>query len=371
MLPVVSRLEPSSRVSARLGSAAGGALIALVLAEFGAGLARGFAFPHVNIFRADDRYGATLEPHADTRVRTRGGRVTSVRTNALGFRGEPWTFEGRGALLLGDSQVFGFGVEQEETMAGRLSAAGYPAMAAAVPSWGPPEFALAAEDWVGRLQPRFVVFFANLANDWIEARVPNAVRSDARDGWLTRAGGEAPSVRVPGRRVLFGRSQLVYSARALHGLWRRRPESADFGLGAPAAIRMVEMVAELSGHAPPHRSRITPLVLRTVEACAAICSVIVAVLPMDVQVDPAAWAKYRRKAVDLSGLRRLSDDLLADLAELQIAAVDLSAALGEASPGTFLEDDPHLSPRGHDVVARALARSMLGSTAPVRPEDSP
>src|SRR5688572_15342915 len=136
--------------SVRAGLLVASLALSLALAEAGARLVRGGAFPHLNLFRASTRYGVTLEPSAATRVRSRGGRVTEVRTNSLGFRG-PEAHAPR-VLLLGDSQMMGYGVDWPETIAPALSRAlGVEVLAAAVPSWGPSEYLRAVED----LAPRF------------------------------------------------------------------------------------------------------------------------------------------------------------------------------------------------------------------------
>lgn len=346
------RLSRAGRITLIAASAGFAVLVSEGLCRW----AHGNAFPYLNIFEPDARYGVVLEPNTETRVRTRRGRVSTVRTNELGFRGSPTLRPRGGVLLLGDSQVLGFGVEVSETVAGRLRAMGHATVAAGVPSWGPPELALAAEEWVPRLGPEVVVFFANLANDWPEAQVANVHRHTARDGWLVRQTAkeaDTGAVPLPGRRWLLGRSQLVFTVRALAALsgsaWGRAPS-----LGAPAAEQMLGLVHELAAPTRGDRSRITSLVRRTVEACRDHCRVIVAILPMDVQVDDREWAKYGRPARDLSRLAPLSDGLRQDLSLMNVAVIDLLPVLRAASPGAFLDDDPHLSPRGHRAIAEAL-----------------
>jgi hypothetical protein len=353
-----------------LGVSAGSTLAA---AEALAAWSQGSAFPYLNIFEADARYGVVLESNASTRVRTRKGRVSSIRTNEHGFRGPRVSSPGGSILLLGDSQVLGFGVEENETVAGRLRAAGFEAHAVAVPSWGPIELALAAEDWVPRLRPKTVVFFANIANDWPEANVPNAERSTARDGWLARRRPDLTPETLtgfPGRRWLLARSHLVFSLRALRALRAKRP-ATELTLGAPAAERMLTQVGELSAPRGDDRSRLTGLVRRAVRACKARCRVVVAILPMDVQVDDREWTKYGRAARDLSSLASLSEGLLYDLRTLEVLALDLLPTLRAASPGAFLDDDPHLSSRGHEAIALQLRAVLSAPHYVSRPEVSP
>lgn len=345
--------------------------LALAAAEGLARLADGGAFPYVNVFERDARYGVRLRPGASTRVRTRSGRVTTLDVGPLGFRERapagapsPARFH---TLLLGDSQVMGYGVEAEDTMAAQLQGrTGVDVLAAAVPSWGPTESALAAEALVPRLGPKVIVFFANVANDWSEALAPNVLRSDARDGWLTRRRSDLPEpVSFPGRAWLFGRSHLVFALRELSAL-TGSAAAASPSLGAPAAEQMLDQLAELSRPRGRDRSRITPELRRAAQVCrAAGCRVILAVLPIDVQVDAAEWSKYRRPARDLHALDALTSALLADARDLDVDAIDLLPTLA-GHAGVFLDDDPHLSAQGHAAIAAALApmiRADLGRVA--------
>src|SRR6185436_14301576 len=98
--------------------------------------------------------------------------ITEIDTNALGFRGPTWKplKTGPRVLLLGDSQMLGYGVDEAEATAARLSSlAGVEVLDAAVPSWGPIEYALAVDDLAPTYRPDVVVFVANLANDWVES----------------------------------------------------------------------------------------------------------------------------------------------------------------------------------------------------------
>lgn len=339
----------------RILLAALGLTFALLGAEAMARLADGGAFPFLDIYETDGRYGVRLAADATTRVRSRGGNVTTVTINALGFRASASAASAAPppeVLLLGDSMVFGYGVDDQDTMAARLTERGVPALAVAVPSWGPEESARAAEALVPELAPRAVVFFAHLGNDWLEADVPNAERSEARDGWLVRRRKREPAESSALSSLLAG-SHLWFALRSVDArLISRTASGREPTLGAPAAEQMLVDLQALGAARPPHRSRLTRHLARVREACAGRCAVVVAVLPMDVQVDPSAWAKYRRAPRDLSPLDRLGAALLADAGDLP--QVDLASALRKASPGAFLADDPHLSARGHLVVADAL-----------------
>jgi hypothetical protein len=334
-------------------------LAGVLLSELAISAARGFAFPYLNIFEADERLGVRLQKDASTRTRSRTGRVTNVRTNADGFRGPAWreadeVVPGR-VLLLGDSQVFGYGVEEADAMAARLHAiTGGEVLCAAVPTWGPSEYARAARELVPRFRPEHVIFVGNLANDWLEARAPNTRRSTARDGWVTRVrAGVEPPVAFPGRQALLSRSQLVFLARELGVVLRERglPQNA-------AAEHLARNAPRLRAHGE-YKTPLAPFIADVRDTCAAHgCRAHVAALPLDVLVADDEWQKYGTPARDLSAARALLSDLLTDSVRLGVPALTLFPVLRAASPGAFLQDDYHLSPRGHDAVARALASAL-------------
>ena len=86
------------------------------------------------------------------------------------------------------------------------------------------------------------------------------------------------------------------------------------------------------------------------------------VLPIDVMVSNAEWPKHSKSKVDLAPAGVLIQDLVESVREAGGIALDASAALAAAEPGAFLPTDIHLTPKGHDAVARALLRAMREST---------
>ncbi|MBL8951946.1 MAG: hypothetical protein JNK82_14280 [Myxococcaceae bacterium] len=332
----------------------------LAFAELGAWALHRGAYPYLNLFVADARYGVRLMPSASTRVRSRDGRVTDLTTGSLGFRGPEWPLEapqGERVLLLGDSQVMGYGVPFESAMGealGRLT--GAEVLTAAVPSWGPNESALALEDLGPDFRPTQVVFVANAANDWYE-RLPNTQRTSARDGWATLPGAEA-SHDFFGRGWLLGRSHLVLAGRQL----LRFIGTAEH----PSAVmpqRLARDVERLRGEPSP----VSTALARVVEACRGLsCRVVAVALPLDAQVSAAEWQKYRATPVDLTGSEALLDDFVEDARARGVPARSLLGPLRAAGPGMFLPDDYHLSAAGHAVVAAALHELTLRSGAEVR-----
>src|SRR5690349_15632783 len=72
------------------------------------------AFPHLNVYVADAELGVRLEPGATQKISFGGNPVTSVRINSAGLRGAELPPPGQDeVLVVGDSQVFGLGVEED------------------------------------------------------------------------------------------------------------------------------------------------------------------------------------------------------------------------------------------------------------------
>src|ERR1044071_5197917 len=108
-----------ARCAMMLGGLAAGAGVAEAVFAY----RDGGAFPHLNVYVADPELGVRLEPGATEAVAFGGNPVTRVRINRDGFRGDELPPPGvDDVLVVGDSQVFGLGVEQDETFSARLDA---------------------------------------------------------------------------------------------------------------------------------------------------------------------------------------------------------------------------------------------------------
>jgi lysophospholipase L1-like esterase len=181
------------------------------------------AFPHLNLYVPDDELGVRLRPGASQRLAFSGNPVTEVRINAAGFRGaELPPPSDNEILVVGDSQVFGLGVEEDQTFSAELArileTKGQPraVLNAGVPTYGPAEYRAIMEEQMAARRPSAVVFVVNFVNDLFEASRPNRERHRVWDGWAVRA--ETAPDRVtsfPGRELLFGQSHAFYALRRL------------------------------------------------------------------------------------------------------------------------------------------------------------
>src|SRR3954452_16895513 len=105
-------------VALRVGQVVAGLMAGGALAEGVFWMRDRGAFPHVNFYVPDARLGVRLRPGATERIAFGDKPVTRVRINRDGYRGAalPPPRDGE-ILVLGDSQVFGLGVEEQETFA--------------------------------------------------------------------------------------------------------------------------------------------------------------------------------------------------------------------------------------------------------------
>jgi hypothetical protein len=86
--------------------------------------------------------------------------------------------------------------------------------------------------------------------------------------------------------------------------------------------------------------------------------VLVVGLPIDVQVSSDEWKKYGAPVTDMAPTLALTDDMLASARSLGMRALDALPALREASPGAFLDADIHMTPKGHEALAAAIAQAL-------------
>ena len=220
----------------RLCQAGVGMLLGLGAAEFAFSARDNGAFPHVNFYLQDPVLGVRLRPGATERISFGGNPVHTATVNAQGYRGEDWGPPGADEIVvIGDSQVYGLGVEAAETASAVLATAtGRIVRNAGVPTYGPPEYLATMRELLVSRQPKTVVVVLNFANDLFEHQRPNHERHRVWDGWAVRIE-TAPSsvVNFPGRSWLFSQSHLVYAARR----WMYTPwDPEDRGLPSEGGL---------------------------------------------------------------------------------------------------------------------------------------
>lgn len=192
--------------------------LGLILAEGLFFLRDDGAFPHLNLYAVDPALGVRLEPDTQMQLRVADNPVTTVRINSRGYRAPEWPAPTDGeVLVVGDSQVFGLGVEGNETFSAKLSELlQVPVLNGGVPTYGPREYTAVVEEVLRARKVATVIYVLNLSNDLFEVDRPNAQRHTVWDGWAVRTETAPPAVTdFPFRRALMSRSHLVFAARQL------------------------------------------------------------------------------------------------------------------------------------------------------------
>lgn len=188
------------------------------------------AFPHVNFYQVDAELGVRLRPGATMRFGFQDNPVNDIQVNSQGYRGEDWP-EGRAdeILVVGDSQVFGLGVNDDETMASQLAElSGRPVINGGVPTYGPQEYTAVAGELLAARDIRTVVYVVNMSNDFFEDARPNIQRHAVWDGWAVRAELAPETITsFPGRELLYRQSHAFYALRRLLNEGAPAPDAVE------------------------------------------------------------------------------------------------------------------------------------------------
>jgi hypothetical protein len=222
-----------------------GLLIGLALAEAGFSWRADGAFPHINVLQADAALAVTLIPGETQRIKIADNPTSTLTIGEDGWR--KTSAEGPGGIVvIGDSQVFGLGVDDDETTPAILATlTGQPVLNAGVPTYGPEEYLKVIAELCQRQAPETVVVVLNFANDLFELGRTNLERHQVWDGWAVRL--ETAPDRItdfPGRRWLFSQSHAVYALRQfLH-----TPDETDDGRGFPSEGSIADTMNAMLSH---------------------------------------------------------------------------------------------------------------------------
>lgn len=372
--------EPAPPRRVRLGRAlrraAGGfvllavsGLIALLLAEV---VVRLFAPQQLIQIRPDlwqpaDTIGWLRRPNANTRINT-GERTVSVITDRDGYRiGNAGRTEGaQQVLLIGDSFMEALQVEHEQTTAhllqesltaraGRVVAV----RNAGVAGWGPSQYLIRARQLMGRDAFGLLVVAVFVGNDAVEYRFDHSpprqavrrheLRLPRRASWSELV----DALLAPLNDALEVRSHLYV-------LLKNQMSTLRMRLGMTADYFPPEFRRDDAGSP---RWRNTGEIARDIAALAARhgTPVLFVLIPERLQVYEADFDRYLSgfgidsSTVDLEQPTRL---LLASFQAHGLQVLDALPAFRSAArdgPRLFGTVDQHLSARGHDVLAAAIA----------------
>lgn len=332
------------------------------------------------LYEPDPPGRVRLSPGYEGRISNRAEYSTPIRINTAGLRGPetgPPSASTMRILAIGDSFVFGVGVDDDETfvwrLAGRLTESGVAAegLNAGVPTFGVPD----AVGWLERhglaLAPDVVVIGVFLGNDLIDAS-PDRPAIHLVDGLMV----PAASPRGP-RAWLHRRSHLYV---ALKGLLERpgmRPLRSRLGLAEPWTVRNLR--EEFTIYHRDAASALAPAIAASDEALGRLAErsrgagfgLVALLIPSEVQLDPSRW-RAALESLDLDQrehdpqvprriFRRLLD-------KHGISVIDPAPRLAQglaAGSDLYFAHDRHWTAGGHGVVADELFESLRA--APARP----
>ncbi|MEM7182246.1 MAG: hypothetical protein AAF518_15130 [Spirochaetota bacterium] len=206
-----------------------GVVLGLLLTEYCFVLYDKNAFPHVNFYKHDPVLGARLIPNTTQKFQLVPNPITTIHTNSQGYRGNEFLAKAKNEILVvGDSQVFGLGVEDDETFSSVLrKLLKRSVINAGIPTYGPQEYMVVAEEFLKKRKPRYLFFTINYANDAFEVKRPNTKRHKIWDSWAVRIETAPKNVfRFPGRNLIFRHSHIVYHFRRVYYyLQKPKPQS--------------------------------------------------------------------------------------------------------------------------------------------------
>lgn len=279
----------------------------------------------------DERLGWRPLPDVEKRGALWGAK-NPARTNSMGWRDVQRDFAKKPgtkrALILGDSYVFGVGVDDGERVSEALEREipGLEAWNLGVTAYGPDQELLLLESLIADAQPDLVVWFACLSNDVEDVRC--AVRYSHAKPWFEIAGDE-----------------LVLHAPEPSLLERLRDASyvAEF-VCAPLDGRTLahQLAPPWTGPASQDRDG--------VELFGRVAARIAAV---------AAEHGAKFQCVTIPSRAPEADTLaLAELRTRGIDVLDLGSMFESASETDLFLPDRHWAAPGHALAARALAAEM-------------
>lgn len=318
------------------------------------------------LFTGHPVLGYRLKPGARTRFAT-SEFDTEITINSAGVRDDedigPKGPDERRIVILGDSLVLSvqvpfattFGEQLEQRLNARAASQGhrtrYRVINAGVQGYGPVEEMLFFREVVRHLQPDVVLVSVFVGNDAEEAVASQAKLSTER----ATADVLRESVVTRARRLVRRSMVLqILRLRAVSATSRLRPASASpepplQSYAADPAPRIAQGIAHT-------REAIRQM---AADAAAVGARLGIVLMPARLQLDDADFGRLREIVADAGGRMERhapTERFSASLSTLGPPMLDLLPPLQAALPGPdlFFQENVHLTPRGHAVVADAL-----------------
>lgn len=334
-------------------------------------------------YTADPPGRYRLSPGYRGRIYNRAEYSNTIRINKQGLRGGELGATdqgGRRILTIGDSFVFGVGVEDTETftalLAERKSDSGTETegLNAGIPAFGVPD----AVSWMSRhgvaLEPDLVIMAIFLGNDLVDA-------SPDREEILLVDGLLVPGKSSGGLKAWAYRHSHLYVA--IKGLLEQpgfMPLRSRLGLGEPWKMRTLR--EEFGVYKRSANRDLAPAIAATDEALGRLVDLaetngfdLVSVLiPSEIQVDPERW-RGGLASLDLDpdeyNPGTPTDIFKVLLEEHDIPVLDLGPLFAEGlanGEDLYFRLDRHWTTKGHTVAAERLSE-FLARTALATPVD--
>ena len=276
---------------------------------------------------------------------------TWVRTNVEGLRGPAVHGDRPGLLGVGDSFLFGYGVEDDETFLALAAGSAFESWNAGAPGYDVSRACRLGVRLLERLRPKAVVLSIFLGNDEADS-VPGRIQSEVEEGGLVEPHRERSLIRRF-THAIYVRSHLVRRGLLLQGDRQAvRPILGPF-LAPPetevlAGDRVIgESVRELAAAC---RRRAATLVL--------------VVIPEKLEVIEgdaariAARAGWNGMALDLDGPRRRVFEAIGGTGAIVVDARPALRNLVRAGGHPYFPTDRHFTPEGHRAVAALVIRAL-------------
>ena len=316
-----------------------GVLAALVIAEGFLQVTGDGSVAKLDVYALGGGAGITLQAEAEVLGRMPAGQRYRARTDGRGLRlpapaAPEW-------LLIGDSLPFGLGVEDEETAAARLLAAGISAASGGVPAFGIADALAHAE----ALAPPGVVVLPNAIDDDRQGSrrlvedntvIRGRLIRRAAPAWVRRVYG-SPLVawRLPA--TLMRLVSLLYNPPTL----QPRPGWVVDDDGGLAAFQHVgEAIAAFAERHPDAAVRVAWVPLPVVAA--------------PDRAHPSAYGRVAQGGGERWSDARAREGLRAGLAGAGVPLLDLSEDFAGRAEA-YLDGDTHLSAEGNALLAARLA----------------
>ncbi len=320
-----------------------------------------------------------LSPGYRGKIFNRVEYSNAIRINQQGLRGLELDARSTGrlrVLAIGDSFIFGVGVEDDETFVARLAELlelqGFKAesLNAGIPAFGVPD----AVGWFERhgiaLAADVVILGIFLGNDLVDAS-PDREAIVVVDGLLT------PRNSPKGLKAwLYRHSQLYVAVKSLSEQPGLMPLRERLGLGEPWRMRILREEFGIYKNSAP--SDLAPAIAATDEALGRIAALAregsfilqAMLIPSEIQLDPERWqAGLANLGLDPADYdptvpTRIFDTLLA---KHGIPSLDLTPVLAPklvAGDDLYFRFDRHWTVEGHEVAAEELERALTSRLRP-------